>query len=664
PRPARLTRRQVLTMAAAGGLVGAGLVTNRWVADGPGPGTGRRRGPGTAGRSAGGPSGLARWSDPATWGGRVPGPDDVVGLSRPVLLDVDAAVAGVDVRSEGELVFDPEASRTLTSRGNVVVAGKLRARPRDASVQHVLRFPGVDERDFAGGPTATPVASDVGLWVIEAGVLDAAGTPKTSWTTLAAAGAAGDATIVVADAAGWRPGDEVVVTATRATDAEGFAEAHDRRTVTAVEGSTLTLDEPLDHDHPAVTVRPGTTYRAEVLNLTRNVRIEGTRHGRAHVMLLGTRRPQAISHVALRHLGPQEERAGGRGRRGIGGRYSLHFHMAGDGSRGSLVEGVVACDGGNHSFVPHLSNGVTFRDCIAHDQAETAYWWDPATERQHGDEVPTHDLLYERCVASHIRPTDASEYDTAGFVLGTGRGNVARGCVATGILGRDESTPGYIWNPDSRDDAHAWTFEDNLSHNNDGASLYFWINNTPPTVIDRFTAYHDRLGIRAGSYANLVSYRDVTVYACREVGILVVAVPGTPEERPDLALAYEGVYVDQAGRSDFAVEIGPHVVDADQVTHVRGCTFRGGRRAQVGFAEAGEHPQLYDFTDCTYDGNAFWLADDLADVVRIRVRDPVNGALALHPAGRPGRARPEWNARVTPLAGPPARPGAEPGRPW
>ena len=65
-----------------------------------------------------------------------------------------------------------------------------------------------------------------------------------------------------------------------------------------------------------------------------------------------------------------------------------------------------------------------------------------------------------------------------------------------------------------------------------------------------------------------------------------------------------------------------------------GCEFRGGTMAQVGFPEPDVYPQLYEFTDCTYDGTAFFLADDLTEVVDIRVRDAVHGAIALHPAGR------------------------------
>ena len=654
--PSRFTRRQVLTMAGAGGLVGAGLLANRWIDDSP---VAERRPAGDAAPDTAPPTtaapeaptpppGPARWSDPATWGGTVPGPADVAGVSQPVLLDVDAQVAGVQIAEGAELIFDPAASRTLTSSGNVVVAGALRARPADASVLHRVAFAGIDESRFVGSHTMAPVDSDVGVWVVGNGVLDLVGTPKKAWSNLASGADAGDATITVADASGWLPGDEIVVTPTESTQAEGFAERQDRRVVQSVDGGQVTLDQPLEFAHPAVTVREGVTHTAEVLNLTRNVAVEGTPEGRAHVILLDIKAPQTISHVGLRHLGPQQAWSGDEGEsgvQGVKGRYSLHFHMSYDATRGSVVDSVVAYDGGNHSFVPHLSHGITFRDCVAHDQAQSAFWWDPAEGEQDGGAVPTHDLLYERCVASHINTTDATEYETSGFVMGAGEGNVARGCVAVGLLGSDEANPGYGWHPASA--GGVWTFEDNLAHNNEGSSIYFWINNTPPTLVDRFTGYHDRHGIRAGSYTNLVSYRDTTVYGCLEKGILVVAVPGAPEEQPDLTVTYENVYVDQAGLTEYAFEIGGHVVDTTQVTRVVGCEFRGGTVAQVGFPEADVYPQLYEFTDCTYDGTAFFLADDLTEVVDIQVRDAVHGAIALHPAGQGGEPRPEWNAAVT-----------------
>ena len=134
-------------------------------------------------------------------------------------------------------------------------------------------------------------------------------------------------------------------------------------------------------------------------------------------------------------------------------------------------------------------------------------------------------------------------------------------------------TPGYQWHPAST--GGGWTFEDNVSHNNDGSSIYFWVNNTPPMLIDRFTAYHDRHRVRAGSYINLASYRDMTVYACQTVGVLVIAVPGSPEGSPTSRSPTRTCTSTRRGcptsRSRSAGTWSP-----DQVTRVIGCDFRGG----------------------------------------------------------------------------------------
>ncbi len=670
----RFTRRQVLTLAGAGAgsLVGAGLVANRLPDDGGTPsavrGVGASRprtttsAPGstaspetTAGAETAAPPGGARWSDPATWGDHVPGPGDVAVVDRAVILDVDATVAGVRIEDAGELVFDEAQSRTLTSTGNVVVGGALRARPQAADVVHRVVFERVDETRFAGNHTMEPLDTDVGVWVVGNGVLDLQGAAKRAWTNLAGPAAAGDRSITVADATGWRIGDEIVVTPTEPTtpgeEDQRYAEHHDRRTVTALQGTAVTLDEPLEFAHPAITVRPGVTHQAEVLNLTRNVVVEGTPEGRAHVMILHGGQPQHLAYVGLRHLGPQVAVPARGEERDVGvvGRYSLHFHMCHDGSRSSVVEGLVAYDGGNSSFVPHLSHGITFRDCIAHDQYESAFWWDMAPdEDEESDSVPTHDLVFERCVAHLVRFTENSRYGVAGFMLGAGRGNVARGCVATAVLGGDEATAGYTWPDGSRDLDHPWTMENCLSHNNYASAIYYWQNGVPRTIVDRFTSYHDRRGIEAGSYTNLVSYRDCTIYACLTGGLTIKAVAGGPRTSPDETITYENVYVDQAGLTEFAVYVAPPIVEAAQATRVTGCRFLGGTKAQVGFPEPGEFPHVYEITDCRFDGNAFWLAEGLPDRLAIRVRDATNGTIMLRGTDQPGSRRAEWNASVSP----------------
>jgi Right handed beta helix region/G8 domain len=587
------------------------------------------------------PQPQARWSDPESWGGELPSEADVATIDKPVLLDVDAAVSGVRIEPQGALVFDPSSSRRLASSGNLVVAGRLVVRPADAAVLHQIEFVNVDEAAFRGGHTEEPFDEDVGLWVVGAGLLDVHGTPKTAWTRLAGEANAGDGTIAVDDATGWQVGDEVVVTPTEPTTVEDHWTHHDRRVIASIDGKQITLDRPLEHPHPTVTVRPEVVHRAEVLNLTRNVVIGGTPEGRSHVIMLTTTAPQQILHAGLRHMGPRqgddEE---------VLGRYAIHFHGDGDGSRGSLVEGVAVYDSTGHAFAAHLSDGVTFRDCVAHDLVDDAYWWDLSLDGGGRHLVPSNDILYERCVAHFVKSGANSKFNLTGFLMGAGEGNVARGCVATGVQGGAESSAGFHWPSHSRDD-HTWTFEDNIAHNNHHSGIYFWQNGAPRTIVDRFTAYHCGMGIFAGSYANLASYRDCTIYACEKAGLVISALPAKKGERTGETITYEGMYVDQAGLTDYAVHITKHLARGGRVTLISGSTFLGGRVAQIGIPEGGDHPQLYDITDCTFEGNEFWLADDVSSDTQLNVRDSSAGSFIVRPADQPGELREEWNASVT-----------------
>ena len=584
----------------------------------------------------------ARWSDPATWGGQVPSEADVATIDRPVLLDVDATVGGLRIEPRGTLVFDPASGRRLVTSGNLVVAGRLVLRPADAAVLHHIEFVGIDEERFVGGHSHEPIEEDVGLWAVGDGLLDWRGTPKTSWTRLAGEAQAGDRTITVDDAEGWQVGDELVVTPTEPTTVEDYSVHHDRRVIDSIDGKRITLDQPLDFPHPVVTVRRDVVHRAEVLNLTRNVVISGTPEGRSHVILLMTTKAQQISHIGLRHMGPRqgddEE---------VLGRYAIHFHADEGGSRGSVVEGVAVYDSTGHAFAAHLSDGVTFRGCVAHDLVDDAYWWDLAVDGGGRDLVPSNDIVYERCVAHFVKSGGNSKFNLTGFLMGAGDGNIARGCVATGIQGGAESSAGFHWPSHSRD-KNTWTFEDNVAHNNKHSGIYFWQNGAPRTIVAGFTAYHCGQGIFAGSYSNLTSYRDCTIYACQDEGLVISALPAKKGEKSGETITYEAMYIDQAGLTDYAVLITKHLARGGRVTMISGSTFMGGRQAQIGLPEGGDHPQLYDISGCTFEGNEFWLADDVSVETELNVRDSSAGSFTVRRADQAGEPRPEWNASVSP----------------
>lgn len=616
----RLPRRQALKLLGAAGLAFLAHCTG---AD--------RKAPTTRTSEAE----ASDWENPATWGGSPPGPSDVVVISRKVTLRSDAHVAGVVIEPRGHLVFHPGRSVTLQSTGNVVVLGRLTMRPARPTTLHRLVFSDVDESGFVGGGMDV-LDSDVGLWVMGAGVLDLAGAGKVPWTRTAGAVAPG-ATVIELERnpAGWAVGDEIVVTPTIGPSTADHFLAYDVATVDAIHGRSVTLSQPTRHDHPAVEVGRDKVMTAEVLNLTRNVGIEGTPGGRTHVFIRSSR-PQAVKHIVIRHVGPRQPDEKGA-TAFVLGRYGIHFHHAEDGSRGSLVEGVVVRDAGSHSFVPHMSHGVTFRDCIAHDVVEGPYWWDL------GDS--TDETVWDHCVASLVQSDPPFRgYSLSGFTLGKGDGNVIRSCVSVGVQGNVTSS-GFMW-PNSVAEG-IWTFEDNVAHNNRVLGIYTWQNTPNVHVVSRFIGYHNvRAGILHGAYRNPYTYEDSILYGNLERSLIVFALNGarTPEH-----ISFHNVLFDGAGLHDYEVTTAGHALPAELPVRFVRCEFKGYGRAGFSLTatKSDRVPDLFSLEDCTYEANEFWLERAINPDAVVEVEGDGLGSIVLRRYDQPGTFVPEWNASVT-----------------
>lgn len=581
---------------------------------------------------------VARWSDPKTWGGSVPGENDVAVVSKPILLDVNAAVAGVKVRRGGRLIFHPHRRVALFSSGNVVVKGRLVMKPATPRKRHRIVFVGVDEGRFQGG-SMDVLNSDVGLWVMGRGVLDIAGSPKKAWVRAAGAVPAGTRTVrLKGDPKGWAVGDQVVITPTLPPTDPNFDTAFDEARVIAIDGRTITLSTPTAFAHPRVKVAPGRVRTAEVLNVSRNVRIQGKRDGRAHIFIHSTR-PQTIKHAALRFMGPRQPDPEGKFTKKVLGRWGLHFHHCGGNSRGSVVRGVVIRDSGSHAFVPHMSHGIKFKDCIAYNNLETAFWWDPSTETE---ESFTNETLYERCVAARLQfdPPHRGGTGLMGFKMAQGSRNVARQCVAVGVLGQNwGDSSGFGWSANANG---LWTFERCVSHNNKNLGTKFWINNSNEHVIREFIAYHNRMGSFNGAYSNSVNYINSAYYGNRSVGVSAKATSPTQAQR------FVRTAIDQADLSEYCMEFNELVNIPSRSIIIRNCSFKGHTKAGLGFTNDTSIPNLVDIVDCSFEGNEFWLGADIDPSSRIRVQDADHGTIQLSRWDQilEGELRPEWNARV------------------
>lgn len=460
--------------------------------------------------------------------------------------------------------FDPNVSTTVTVEANVVVAGTLQMRPANPGVVHRLVFAGVDEAAFVGGGM-DPIETDVGLWVVGAGVLDAVGSAKTSWAR-AAASIPVSATVIemAAPVEGWQVGDTVVVCPTSAPTSSTFSTEYDTTTIAAVSGSTVTLAAPTGFAHPKVTVGPGMDYGAEVLNLTRNVSIGGTAEGRSHGWITSSQ-PQTISYVEFPHMGPRKLTGGvtfyGPITATVLGRYPLHFHMCGDGSVGSVVTGCVAYQSGGRGFVPHVSHGVTFDACIAHDVFDEPFWWDQVTPAQ-----ATNDAVWRNCVASlvHYSPYFRG-YRLAGFFLGTGVRNVCDGCVAVGVQGASTAA-GFIW-PEAANPQ--WTVSNPVAHNNLRNGFFVWQNHTEPFGATDFACFHNgAAGINHGAYTNDFVYRNGYLYGNKIAAVTLHALSSIGPA----PLKFEGIRCDGAGYG-LNVELPLHRFVGAQPAIFGGCEF-------------------------------------------------------------------------------------------
>jgi hypothetical protein len=482
---------------------------------------------------------------------------DILRITDSTVIDKSMRVPGVVIEPGATLTFAPDADITFESTGNVLVLGTLSAHPQEG-VTHSLRFVGLDESKVVGGGM-DPLDTDVGIWVMEGGKLDLVGAARTAWA-------------YEPNQADWAPSDEVMVLPTAAGDFNGYVHT------TAAEVAGKVPDKVADR------------WGAEILNLTRNLRIEGEASGRAHVFIRSTS-PQTIRFVALSHMGPSE----------VLGRYPVHFHHSGAGSRGSVVEGVVTRECGRHAFVPHMSDGITFTDCIAYDTIEDPYWWDE------GD--VSNDVVWERCIAALVRIGN-KQHRSSGFFLGGGENNVIRDCVAVGVLGGD-GTGGFSWPSSVR--VGTWDFHDNISHNNEGNGLWVWQNQHDSTVAS-FVAYHNGVfGISHGAYNNSFVYRDGIVYGNARASVRFTALGAT----------FSNLILDGAGVTEVGVLTGRHPAYGKNATVFENCSIieHTGPKVKLEEGQQNRFGGSYEFIDCDLAAVDVEISGTLAEGTTLLAQD-------------------------------------------
>lgn len=192
------------------------------------------------------------------------------------------------------------------------------------------------------------------------------------------------------------------------------------------------------------------------------------------------------------------------------GDYPLHWHLNGNTTRGTIVEGVVVINGKHHAFVPHGSHGITFKDTIAKDGKCDAYWWDPPEFQSTSTTNNSNDIVYDRALADGVTncATDNRGFRLSAFHLGAGSGNVITNSAARNVNpSHPKDCSGFHWPELHHQQPTTWTFRNNASYGSSCNGIFVWQNNTNEHIIDGFRGD----GIDHGAYVNHYDYRNITV---------------------------------------------------------------------------------------------------------------------------------------------------------
>lgn len=435
------------------------------------------------------------WSMPATWeGGAVPsaGSRVQVRTGHRVVYDVHSDQAVRALFIAGALTFAPDRNTRLD-------VGLIRIQPGNDTTEagfdcdaHLPEFDpatprprlevGTPDRPIDPGRTALiRLVYIAGMdkescpaIVCCGGAMDFHGAAQSrTWVKLGEPARAGATQVTLAEEVnGWRPGDQVILTATTRQiktkktfqpSVRDNTQTEEHR-IKSIAGKQLELEKPLRFDHTAEGV-----YRGDVANLSRNVIVESAQPDgvRGHTMY---HRGSAgsISYAEFRHLGKP----------GVLGRYSLHYHLVGDTMRGSSVVGASIWDSGNRWLTIHGTNYLVVRDCVGYRSLGHGFFLEDATEAYNIlDRNLACQALTTNPLPKQILPFDKN--DGAGFWWANSRNtftrNVACDCDEYGYFFQAMKTADFdpvlsVQQPDGqfqKVDIRALPFirfEDNESH--------------------------------------------------------------------------------------------------------------------------------------------------------------------------------------------------------
>ncbi len=381
----------------------------------------------------------SRWSDPASWpDGKVPRAGDAVtiGADRNIVLDVTPpALRSLTIN--GKLSFSNERDLELKTDWIYLPGGELdigsEAKPHTAKATITLTDNVPNENINTMG--------DRGIMLVK-GTLSLHGDRKNAWTKLAATAKAGSSKIEVLNASGWRKGDVIALASTDFDTAQA-----ERRTITAVNGNAVTLDQPLKYMHFGK-ITDGVDERGEVGLLTRNILIHASDDAEksyfgGHIMAMAGSK-MYVSGVELSRMGQNMHLA----------RYPIHWHILGDG-QGQYIENSSIHDTYSRCVTVHGTNNLRIQNNVTYNTVGHCYFMEDAVET--GNQFIHNLAMLTKCHpdGKACDPTDAHH--------GSSNGQKAKD-----VLIPSDNTVSSFWitNPDN-------IYRDNVAAGSEATG--FWI---------------------------------------------------------------------------------------------------------------------------------------------------------------------------------------------
>jgi hypothetical protein len=388
------------------------------------------------------------WSDASTWAnGAVPAQGDLVTIptGSEVVLDITPpALNGMTI--SGKLSFADESDLALNIEW-IMVHGELEIGTEADPFEHkatITLTDNVKDEQMMG-------MGDRGI-MLSGGTLNLHGTTTNTWTKLATTAEAGATTIEVLDAAQWKAGDEIVLASTDFNPRQA-----ERRTIAAISGNTITLDEKLEYMHFGK-ITFDVDERGEVGLLTRNIKVQASEDAAetyfgGHIMAMVTSK-MFVDGVELNRMGQHLELA----------RYPIHWHLVGDAGKGQYIRNASIHDTFNRCVTVHGTNDLRVENNVTYNIVGHCFFLEDGIE--HGNEFVKNLAIQVKC-----HPTME--------------------CVPTNLASNGEN--GYAYSERMAVRAVSFSGEHTLLPS-DNTVAAFWITNPDNSFVDNVAAGADETG--------------------------------------------------------------------------------------------------------------------------------------------------------------------------